>query len=167
MPNRVIARFRDGRMIKGTTINFSPESPHFHILPPETPYGEGQRVDVRDLKAIFFVRDLRGNPLYAERKEFVAPPGYGHRMLVEFGDGEEMIGVVHNVDRRKPGFFLFPSDPASNNERVFAIFDFVKRIEELGPDEVRATHGEAERSATSAPPDIAEDPFSGSPPARS
>jgi hypothetical protein len=161
MPNRVIARFRDGRMLKGTTINFRPEAPHFHVLPPDAPYGEGERVDMKALKAIFFVKDLRGNPLYAERKEFVASPGYGRRVLVEFQDGEEMVGVVHALDRHKPGFFLFPGDPASNNERVYAMFEFVRRIEEVPSDEQPAHEARPHDERSAAPPagDFAEDPF--------
>lgn len=131
MPSRVVARYRDGRMLKGTTINFRPEIPHCHIDPVDRPYGEGERVDFKDLKALFFVRDLRGNPAHEERKEFVHPPGYGRRVCVEFTDGEKMVGVVHALDRKKPGFFLFPADPASNNERVFAIFEAVRAIEYL------------------------------------
>jgi hypothetical protein len=164
MPNRVIARFRDGRVLKGTTINFRPEGAHFHILRPDEPYGEGQRVDLKDLKAVFFVRDLEGNPAYRERKEFVNPPGYGRRARIEFADGEEMLGVVHAADQRKPGFFLFPADPASNNERVFAVFDFVKRIEYLTPDAATAAPVEPAKPASAPPPPPLErgaDPFAG------
>ena len=142
MANRVIARFRDGRMLKGTTINFRPELPHCHVTPLDQPYGEGVRVDFKDLKALFFVRDLRGNPQYKDRKEFVHPPGYGRRVRVEFGDGEEMFGVVHAIDRRNAGFFLFPSDPASNNERVFAIHEFVRAIDDVAPEDAAESASE-------------------------
>jgi hypothetical protein len=135
MPNRVIARFRDGKMLKGTTINFRPEAKSFHVIPPDSPYGEGVRVDMKDLKAVFFVRDLRGNPDYKEKKEFIHPPGYGRRVLVTFVDGEEMLGIVHTLDRQRAGFFLFPGDPSSNNERVFALFAAVNRLEYLSDEE--------------------------------
>jgi hypothetical protein len=134
----VIARYQDGRLLKGTTINFSPDADHCHVVPIDRPYGEGARVEFRALKALFFVRDLAGNPAYRERKDFVRPPSYGRCVRVAFRDGEEMVGVVHQIDRSKAGFFLFPADPASNNERVFAVFDAVSRIESLEGEPVSA-----------------------------
>ena len=157
MANRVIARFRDGRLLRGTTINFRPDATYCHIDPPDRPYGEGQRVEFTDLKAIFFVRDLRGNPFYKDRRSFVHPPGYGRCVRVKFRDGEEMLGIVHHVDRTKPGFFIFPSDPDSNNERVFAMFDFVTSIEyieagSLPAPEKGAAEPKAAPETTAAPP---------------
>ena len=32
---RVVARFCDGRMLKGTTQDFKPASPRFHLAPAE------------------------------------------------------------------------------------------------------------------------------------
>jgi hypothetical protein len=168
MPNRVIARYRDGRMLKGTTINFRPEAPHCHIVPIDRPYDEGQRVDFKDLKAVFFVRDLRGNPLHTERKEFVHPLGYGRRVRVVFTDGEEMLGIAHQVDRKKPGFFLFPADPDSNNERVFAIFAALKEIEFLGEGTAAGAaqwSAAAEREGTLERPAGAESSTAGEKPA--
>ena len=156
MPNRVIARFRDGRILRGTTINFRPDATHCHIGPPDQPYGEGQRVDFKDLKALFFVRDLHGNPLYKERRGFAGPTGYGRRVVVKFQDGEEMLGVVHHIDRAKAGFFLFPSDPDSNNERVFAMFDFIRSIEQVEAEAFGAPERQAQdvpaRSVPPSPP---------------
>jgi hypothetical protein len=151
MPNRVIARFRDGRMLKGTTINFRPDAGHCHLVPVDRPYEEGVRVDFADLKALFFVRDLRGNPLHKERKEFVQAPGYGRRARVVFTDGEEMFGIVHALDRKKPGFFLFPADPSSNNERVFAISESVKELEFLDSERARPESGASAAAASAAP----------------
>ncbi len=154
MPNRVIARYRDGRLLKGTTINFRPDAPYCHVVPIDHPYDEGTRVDLRELKALFFVRDLRGDPTYQERKEFVHRPGYGRRARVVFHDGEEMLGIVHTIDRRHLGFFLFPADPASNNERVYAIFDWVKSVELLDEPaaDAGATSPEQETPSTPAAP---------------
>ena len=151
MANRVIARFRDGRMLKGTTINFRPEAKVFHVIPPDSPYGEGVRVEIKDLKAIFFVRDLRGNPDYKEKKEFIQTPGYGRRVLLTFADNEEMVGIVHTLDKQKPGFFLFPGDPASNNERVFALFAAVTTIEDLTDDQAAALSPTARMASKEAP----------------
>jgi len=58
--NRVVARYRDGRLVKGVTSDFLPTRELFHIAPE----GGGAPLTVKhaDLKAIFFVRDFTGNP---------------------------------------------------------------------------------------------------------
>ena len=50
---QVVAHYTDGRMLKGTTQDFNPNRPSFHIKP----VGGGPAVEVRCalLKAIFFV----------------------------------------------------------------------------------------------------------------
>ncbi len=131
MPILVVARYLDGRLIKGTTINFRPDADHCHVVPLERPYGEGARVDYRDLKAIFFVRDLRGNPEYKDQMTFTRPTGYGTRVRVVFKDSEKMVGIVHHLDPNLHGFFLFPADPYSNNERVYAMYRAVASVEPL------------------------------------
>lgn len=134
MPILVVARFLDGRLVKGTTINFRPESDHCHVVPLERPYGEGARVDYRDLKAMFFVKDLRGNPEYRDQMTFTRPTGYGTRVRIAFKDGEKMVGIVHHLDPNLLGFFLFPADPYSNNERVYAMYQAVASVEPIGRD---------------------------------
>ena len=57
-PLKVVVRYADGRIIKGHTQDFLPINPSFHVHPFD-PGTSMAAVDilVRDLKAVFFVRD--------------------------------------------------------------------------------------------------------------
>lgn len=71
---------------------------------------------------MFFVRDFVGDPSSNERKHFAEggrPPG--RKMEVRFLDGEVLAGTTMGYDRHRPGFFLIPADPKSNNLKVFVV----------------------------------------------
>jgi hypothetical protein len=125
---QVVARFTDGRTLKGTTSDFFPTKNCFHVSVATAPPG-AQPVEVRTkhLKALFFVKDLEGNPEHTERKDFdpsLLP--VGHRMRVECDDGEVLVGTTHGYQAGRQGFFLRPADVASNNERCFVVLAGVK-----------------------------------------
>lgn len=126
LPNRIVARFADGRMLKGTTQDFTPGKDAFHVIGSE---GGSQpvRVDVEQLKAVFFVKSLVGNSAYAEVKDFGGPTA-GRKVQVTFIDGEVLVGSteVHEPDR--PGFFMVPADPRSNNDRVYVVTRAVQAV---------------------------------------
>jgi hypothetical protein len=69
-----------------------------------------------------------GDPQYHEQKQFEKPTT-GHRLAVTFADGEQLVGVSLSYDATRDGFFLFPADPRSNNERVFVIRRTVVKVE--------------------------------------
>jgi hypothetical protein len=115
--NRVVARFLDGQTMRGTTIDFSPTRHMFHL----TDDGETFEVDLSRLKALFFVRDFEGNAAYYEKKGFFARQNHGKKVMVEFKDGEVLFGYTLSYTSQGFGFFVFPGDPASNNEKVFVI----------------------------------------------
>jgi len=116
---KVVARFLDGRVLKGYAHNFDPQKPIFELHARDGAGSEGPtRVRLADLKAVFFVRDFDGNASYNERKEFDAA-FTGRRLSVRFADGDELVGTTFSYDPARPGFFLFPPDPASNNEKVY------------------------------------------------
>jgi hypothetical protein len=117
MTNTVVARFRDGRVIKGTTLNVDPERATFHVRTADG----AVEVKLADLKALFFVKDSAGNPKHQEAK--VPTPGDsrllgGQPIAVEFGDGERIVGVTPRFPPTKPFFFVIPVDPKSNNIRI-------------------------------------------------
>ena len=121
--HRVIARFQDGQILKGHTSDFLPGKEHFHLLPAGS--GPGTRptqVRVTDLKGVFFVRRLDGNPAFAERNAFdpsnLTP---GRRVRVVFNDGEVMLGLTHGYHPARAGFFVLPADQRSNNERCYVV----------------------------------------------
>ena len=127
-PSKIVARYRDGRTLKGTTQNFFPNKPDFHVSRHGgTGPGDVVEVKLEELKAIFFVRDFTGNAKHLERKQLA--PGertQGRLMEVTFKDGEVVVGTTTGYDPKRPGFFLFPIDPSANNARVFLVASAVR-----------------------------------------
>jgi hypothetical protein len=127
--NRVVARFRDGRTIKGSTADFLPTRDVFHV---HTSAGETVPVRHADLKAVFFVRDLAGNPAHHDKKDFEAGQAVpGRKIRVEFQDGEVMVGTTQGYQPSRPGFFVVPADPTSNIERCFVIAASTREVQLL------------------------------------
>jgi hypothetical protein len=128
--NFVVVRYADGRLIKGHSLDLSPEKPRFHII-PAPPDGSGKPVEVllKDLKAVFFVRDLTGNPSYMERKHYTAEERpLGRKVEVEFKDCEVLVGNTLGYQPHRQAFFLFPADPQTNNIRVLIVAGAVKNV---------------------------------------
>jgi len=127
-PSKIVARYRDGRTLKGTTQNFFPNKPVFHVKRLEgTGTGDLVEVTLEDLKAIFFVRDFTGNAKHVEKKQLVAGErAQGRLMEVTCEDGEVIVGTTTGYDPKRPGFFLFPIDPLANNARAFVVTSAVR-----------------------------------------
>lgn len=121
--NRLVARYRDGRVVKGTTTDFSTGEKIFHITPPVPLQGwERTEVCLDDLKALFYVKDYVGDPGHVEQKVLTSPPPAGERsVMVTFSDGEILVGTTPRYRAAGPGFFVYPADHTSNNEFVYAI----------------------------------------------
>jgi hypothetical protein len=130
---KIVARYLDGRMVKGFTQDFAPNKPGFHIFPTEAANPrESKEILLRDLKAVFFVRDFAGRPDYDERKRYTSEERPSGRIVeVTFSDGEVMVGSTLGYDPKRPGFFVFPADPHSNNARVFALSKAVRLVRYL------------------------------------
>jgi hypothetical protein len=130
---KIIARFRDGRMIGGTTNNFRPEGAMFHMVPANARPGDRPvQVSLDELKAMFVVHDLRGDRTRPKRARFQAGAApYGQKLEVTFEDGELLEGVSLNYDPRAPGFFLLPANPDSNNKRIFVVNSAVASVRRL------------------------------------
>jgi hypothetical protein len=121
--NKVIARFADGRMVKGTTADFSPTKDIFH-LSPEAAAAEAKPLEVstKDLKALFFVKDFTGDRKHIARNEFdPSHPPAGRRIKVVFNDGEILLGTTTGYQPGRPGFFVVPADADSNAERCYVV----------------------------------------------
>ena len=121
--NKIAVRYQDGRVSKGFTNNFMPNRDSFHLIPVDAPPGiKPLDVHVRELKAIFFVKDFEGDRHHKEEKTFDASqPIVGKKIKVVFRDGEELIGTTQGYQAGRPGFFIFPADKRSNIDRVFVI----------------------------------------------
>lgn len=127
--NRVVARFLDGSVVKGTTEDFFPNRPSFHLHVPGNP--KVQTVACAKLKALFFVKDLAGN---SKRDEVVGFDGeevgvhQGRRIAVQFKDGEMICGHTVGYTSERSGFFITPTDPASNNIRIYVLKHAAQKI---------------------------------------
>lgn len=128
--NKVVARFADGRLIKGTTADFSPGKEIFHVSVANAQPGEKpNEIFTKDLKALFFVKDLAGDPSHIKTNEFeTSRPPAGRKIKVVFKDGEVLVGTTTGYQPGRPGFFLVPADYDSNNERCYVITAFTKEI---------------------------------------
>ena len=131
--NLVVARYRNGEVVKGYTRDFFPERPQFHVLAK----GSAQAVAVKtaELKGVFFVRDLVGNRMRHKNRRFPAQdsgPNLGRRIAVLFEDGELLVGHSQTYSLERPGFFVFPLDPQGNNLRVYVLRAATKQVK-LGP----------------------------------
>lgn len=119
---RVVVRYTDGQTLKGTTGDFRPASPRFHLIPADGSPVVDVRVD--QLKAVFFVRDFAGSSERTKLRGFLTAPAettQGKKVAVLFRDGELACGYTLTFSPDRAGFFMFPSDAASNNLRIYVV----------------------------------------------
>ena len=118
MNNKIVARFKDGRVLKGVSHDIQPTRPAFHI---RTEDGKTLQINMAELKAVFYVRSLEGN---SQHEENLTPDPEDARsrgasvVTMKFLDGENMVGLVNGLPGSKPYFFVTPVDASSNNIRI-------------------------------------------------
>jgi hypothetical protein len=131
--NKVVARYADGRVLKGNTADFHPSKEVFHLAetnaPPRT-----RPVEIRtdELKALIFVKDFAGDPSRVDRHEFdpsCPPPPATRPIMVLFKDGEILLGTTTGYQPGRRGFFLEPADVNSNVERCYVVVAATQEIE--------------------------------------
>jgi hypothetical protein len=124
----IVVHFKNRAMLKGTTANFFPQRPSFHLV---TSAGVATEVQISELKAIFFVKSFAGDPSHKESQDFPQQggAGMGRKARVVCNDGEVLAGFCPSYRKDLKGFFLFPADKNSNNERIFVVADSVKNVE--------------------------------------
>jgi hypothetical protein len=131
--NKVVAHLLDGSLIKGTTQDFFPNRPLFHISPCD---GRSPvEVKARLLKALFFVKELTGDPKRPKLRGFLEGPrenAQGKKLCVRFKDGELLCGYSLSYSPERTGFFMFPADRGSNNERVYVVLSSTVEVK-AGP----------------------------------
>ena len=129
--SKVVIACVDGQRLKGFVFNFSPLRDSFRLFPEANArQGSGTDVQLRDLKAIFFVKDFGGN---AERKDShqLKDGTHGRKLEITFADGEMICGTTEAYNPKKTGFFMFPADPDSNNSRIFIVNASVRQTKTL------------------------------------
>lgn len=127
--NKVVVHFLDGRIVKGTTQDFSPVRPRLHVQPVGG--GPAAPIQLNELKALYFVKDFTGAPTRRDIRGFLAGPGetaQGKKIAIVFRDGELLCGysLVYSADR--DGFFLFPADAESNNLRIYVLARAIREV---------------------------------------
>jgi len=126
--NKVVVAFLDGRRVKGRIFNFSAIKETFDLFPPEDGnQPKSVAIRIAELKALFFVKDLIGDPTHRE------PPDeevfkHGRKIEVIFRDGERLLGATDAYNPQKLGFFVFPANPRSNNLRIFVVTKNVQQV---------------------------------------
>ena len=120
--NLVVARYLDGRTLKGVTRDFSPNRAMFHVDPQDG--SAPVELRFRQLKALFFVNSLEGDPARQDVRGFVHGPletQQGKKVAVRFRDGEFICGYTLSWSPDREGFFMFPADMHGNNQRIYVI----------------------------------------------
>lgn len=135
MEHRVVARFKDGRLLKGLARDPAPGS---GLLRLRLPGESNVPIDIRleDLKGVFFVKTWEGNPAYVESEEGFANGELEsngtyrmQRTVAGFQDGERLKGYSHNFAPDLPTLCFFPYDPFGNNYKVLIVCSALSDIE--------------------------------------
>jgi hypothetical protein len=120
MLNKVVVAYLDGRRSHGCVYDFSPLKDTFRLVSGTGSMQHKGEVDLKDLKAVFFVKDFRGNSKYKESKN-IEPGKPGRKIEVTFSDGEKVVGMTQAYNPQSKGFFVFPADAKSNSLRIFVV----------------------------------------------
>ena len=128
----IVVHFKDGRILKGFTHDFTPTEEIFHVT-SEQSSGKGTEYEINcsDLKAVFFVRTLEGNKDYTEKRRFEevgTSTLKGLRIKATFLDGEIIRGIGLGYTKSAKGFFIIPIDSESNNERIYVITNALRDL---------------------------------------
>ncbi len=120
-----VAHYADGTIFKGFIEDLAASRPSFNMRAADS--GERRMITLADLKAVFRVKSLVGDSQREDLQDGTRP-GYGKKLRVVFKDGEEIVGYTNGYAPERAAFFLFPVDPASNNERILVVNRFVDRV---------------------------------------
>lgn len=126
---KLVLRFRNKKIVKGTTYKLDPHSLGFYLVPLE-PQGDEERMYVHfsDLKAIYFVRDFEGK--FDSSEAVQDYPAEGQEARVAFEDGEIIEGrTLHHFDPACLRFFLAPKEKRGNNISVLVERSALKGLE--------------------------------------
>ena len=129
MEDKVVAHFKDGKTARGFTQDFRPDAEAFHLLPSEGG-GIPSRIQIEDLKALFYVKDYGAMRRQVDRaKRFGSAVPTGQKTIIEFRDGERIWGYTEEYAPNDRGFYFIPADPQENNTRIFIVNSSVKQIQ--------------------------------------
>ena len=123
--NKIVIHTKQGGVVKGNTGDFRPNREKFHVTLEN---GEVAAMSLEKLKAVFFVKDLTGDPGRKDEYED-AVPGGGRKVQVRFQDGETIVGFTTAYSAERQGWFLVPAADGGNNLRIFIVNTAVADVE--------------------------------------
>ena len=113
----VVARFLDGRVIKGTTQDFAPLKTRFHLFPWGDEVAKPLDIPTGALKALFFVKSYDGDP---ERIDLKLLDNTLVLMTVRYPPAEIDIVLVEKlVDRTELNIALVERQLLKTRPRFF------------------------------------------------
>jgi len=133
-PPLVVIAFLDGRRPRGYVFDFSPMRDKCKLFPSATAKAEeGQEIELRKLKAIFFLKEAPGAPgEQAPSAPAPAAPATNRRKIeVIFADKERLEGTTEGYSKDRQGFFMVPDDPTGKILRVYVLNANVKSVKWL------------------------------------
>ncbi len=123
--NQVVVRYLNGSVSKGRTSDFSPNKKAFHL---EMLEGQVIDIDLDQLKAIFFVKDYKGDKNHINYYGDTIN-GAGRIIKVTFFDGESITGYTQGYSPDRLGFFMSPAETNGNNDRIFVVKSSTVKVE--------------------------------------
>ena len=127
--SKIIARYLDGRVVRGYTQDFDPDESCFHLYENPTSDEKPMELQMEDLQVLFLVRTLERDPHCRARREFIEEDqSHKDRVEVTFKDGEVVRGFRADHSLRRSGFFLLPPDPEGDDIMIFVISKAVKDL---------------------------------------
>jgi len=132
LKKKAVVKYQNGEIVKGWVEDFKPDRESF-ILFPLIEYSEEERIEINfnSLKAVFFVKDFKGDKDYKKVRTFdidskITPSQ--RKLIVNFENGEHLYGTSHSYGKYKVGFFVYPIDHKDNSNRIFVIRKAIKSV---------------------------------------
>jgi hypothetical protein len=128
-PAKTVVHYKNGNILKGFTSDFQPHREVFQLAATDGPEAAVVEVWTPDVMAVFFVKDLAGNPRRVDSNLFDPDrPVVGRAVRVLFKDGELLVGSTDSYDPARKGFFFVPADANSNIERCYVVVAATQEI---------------------------------------
>jgi hypothetical protein len=134
----IIARFRDGRVVKGYVRDFRIDADAIAMSDHKTE--DEHTIPFDALKGVFFVKNFKGSSFYDEKKIYGIGENIGTKVYVKFRDNEGLVGFIEGdvpwdrgfslakLGEKAKGFFMTPVDNKSNNNKVFVVGSAIQDI---------------------------------------
>lgn len=135
---KLVAHFKDGEVNKGFSRDFDPVRESFHLVNWQGEVAVSREITVEDLKALFHVKTWGREDRHRSRRPGFHEDGRARvegtsfvKTVLEFYDGEKIFGYSDEYDPTRRGFYLVPSDPEDNNEKIYVVQSSLVNIQLL------------------------------------